>query len=96
MKRIRLLLTALLICLLLLTSCQMPFYPTASPTEKGEIPTTEDSIGSLDAELERVGITGYDAEKLANVDLCYNLYYIGGKLPNRRIIAEGVASFMSE
>lgn len=96
MKRIRLLLTALLICLLTFSACRMPFYPTASPTEEVEQPTTEEPIGTLDAELERVGITGYDKEKLANVDLYYNLYYIGGKLPDRRTVAQGVAAFMDE
>ena len=75
MKKIRLLCTMLLICLLVFTSCQMPFYPTAAPTAEQELPEEESPIGTLDAELAALGITGYDQDKLAYVDLYYNLYY---------------------
>ncbi len=107
MKKASHFLTALLICLLIFTSCRMPFYPTAAPTESDSDPTELDTapsgtsenderIGTLDAELEKVGITGYDAEKLGTIDLYYSLYFIGGELPNRREIAQGVRDFMNE
>lgn len=106
MKKARLLPISFLICLLLLTSCRMPFYPTASPTVESGTPSldsqpsetleVEDTsrVGTLDAELEKVGITGYNQDKLRTIDLYYSLYFIGGELPNKREIAQGIRSFM--
>ena len=95
MKKMRFLLTAFLACLLLLTSCQMPVYPTAAPTEEETRP--EGYVASeLDVELEKVGIMGYDPIKLTKIDLYYHLYYIDSTLPSRQELARGIRDFMNE
>ena len=95
MKKMRFLLTALLTCLLLLTSCQTPVYPTAAPTEEETRP--EGYVASeLDVELEKVGIMGYDPIKLTKIDLYYHLYYIDSTLPSRQELGRGIRDFMNE
>ncbi|MBR2951366.1 MAG: PDZ domain-containing protein [Clostridia bacterium] len=67
---------------------------SASETEteaEEEIP-----IGSLDEELARVGIAGYDANKLDLIALYYMFYYIGGSLPDNRQTATSIRALFDE
>lgn len=85
--------------------------PTEAPTEESSVggetlEQTEEStsaseqatepIGTLDEELLKLGITGYDEYKLFLVSLYYDLYYIGGSLPNNRTIAQTIRGFFDE
>ncbi len=71
---------------------------TEEPTDADTQPTEEETlpIGTLNEELARAGITGYDTDKLNLISLYYQFYYIGGALPNHRQTAASIASLFEE
>ena len=68
-----------------------------SATKESANATEEETpIGSLVEELARVGITGYDANKVNQIALYYRFYYIGGSLPDNRRTATSVRTLFDE
>lgn len=71
---------------------------SASETETETETEAEEEIpiGSLNEELARVGIAGYDANKLGLIALYYMSLYIGGSLPDNRQTATSIRALFDE